>query len=62
MVNILSKLCYTEEHSFIVYIKTDGIYNNIAEDIETKFDPLNYELDRPLSKRRKQKSNWINER
>ena len=24
--------------SFIVYIKTDDIYKNIAEDIETRFD------------------------
>ena len=36
--------------SFIVYIKTDGIYKDIAEDVETRFDTRNYELDRPLSK------------
>ena len=36
--------------SFIVYIKTDDIYKNIAEDIETRFDTWNYELDRPLPK------------
>ena len=24
--------------SFIVYIKTDGIYKDIAEDVETRFD------------------------
>ena len=36
--------------SFIVYIKTDGIYKDIAEDVETRFDTWNYELDRPLSK------------
>ena len=29
-----------------IYIKTDGIYKDIAED----FDTSNYELDRPLSK------------
>ena len=33
---------------FIVYIKTDDIYKNIAEDIETRFDTSNFELDRPL--------------
>ena len=35
-------------YGFIVYIKTDDIYNDIAEDVETRFDTSNYELDRPL--------------
>ena len=35
---------------FIVFIKTDDIYKYIAEDVETKFDTSNYELDRPLLK------------
>ena len=34
--------------SLIVYIKTDDIYKDIAEDIETRFGTSNYELDRPL--------------
>ena len=33
--------------SFIVYIKTDDIYKDIAND-ETRFNTSNYELDRPL--------------
>ena len=40
--------------SFIVYLKTDNIYKYIAEDVETRFDTSNYELDRPLSKRKKE--------
>ena len=41
--------------SFIVYIRTDDIYKDIAEDLETRFDTSNYELeynsiDRPLPK------------
>ena len=44
------KLCYMGTDSFIVYIKIDDIYKNIAEDIETRFDTSNYELDRPLLK------------
>ena len=36
--------------SFIVYIKADVIYKGIAEDVETRFDNSNYELDRPLSR------------
>ena len=35
---------------FIVYIKTDDIYKEIAEDVETRFDTSNYELDSPLPK------------
>ena len=34
--------------SFILYIKTDDIYKDIAEDVETRFDASNYELDTPL--------------
>ena len=48
--------------SFIVYIKTDDIYKDIAEDVGTRFDTSDYELDRPLPKIKKVKTNWINER
>ena len=52
-----AKLCYMDRSSFIVYIKTDDIFKDIAEDGETRFDTLNFELecnstDRPLSKER----------
>ena len=45
-------LCYMD---IIVYIKTDDIYKDFAEHIETKFDTWNYELEnnfieRPLPK------------
>ena len=39
--------------SFIVQIKTDDIYNDIAEDVETRFDTSSYKLDRPLPKGKK---------
>ena len=49
--------------SFIVYIKTGDIYKYIGEDVETKYDASNYELDRPLSVITITiKSNRINER
>ena len=41
--------------SFIVYIKTDYIYTDIAEDVETRFDTSNYELDRLLPKEKNEK-------
>ena len=48
--------------SFNVYIKTDDVYKDIGEDVEARFDTSNYELDRPLPKEKKLKSNWINKR
>ena len=41
--------------SFIVYIRTDNICKDISEDIETRFDTSNYELDRPLPKGKNKK-------
>ena len=35
---------------FIVHVKTDDIYKDIAEDFERRFDTLDFELDRPLPK------------
>ena len=46
----IARLCYMDTDSFIVYIKTDDIYKDIAEDVETRFDTSNYRLDRPLPK------------
>ena len=37
-----AKLCYIDTDSFIVYIKTDYIYNDIAENVETRFDTSNF--------------------
>ena len=42
-----------DKESFIVQVETDDIYEDIAENIETKFDTSNYELDRPLPKGKK---------
>ena len=36
--------------SFIVYLKTANIYKDIAEELETRFDTSNFEIDRPLPK------------
>ena len=43
-------------------MKTDDIYKDIAEDVETRFYTSNYGLDRSLSKGKNKKSKWINER
>ena len=43
------KLCYMDTDSFIINIKTDNFYEDIANDVEKRFDSSNYEVDRPLS-------------
>ena len=43
-----AKSSYMDTESFIVYIKTDNIYKDIAEDTETRFDTSHYKLDGPL--------------
>ena len=47
------KMCSMDTDSFIVYIKTDDIYKDISEDVETRFDTSNYQLDIPFTKRKK---------
>ena len=39
--------------SFIVHVKIDDIYKGIAEDMETRFETSNFEVDRPLPKGKK---------
>ena len=38
--------------TFIVYIKTVDIQKDFAKDVETRFDTSDYELNRPLPKRK----------
>ena len=43
------KLCYMDTDSFIMNIKTEDFYKDIANDVDKKFDTSNYGADRPLS-------------
>ena len=43
------KLCYTDTDRFIINIKTNDFYEDIASDVENRFDSSNYEVKRPLS-------------
>ena len=49
------KLCYMDTDSFIMNIKTEDFYKDIANDVEKRFDISNYEVDRPLSTGRNKK-------
>ena len=42
------KLCYMDTDSFIMNIKTNNFYEDIASDIENRFDTSYYEVNRPL--------------
>ena len=44
-----------DTESFIVYIKAHDTYKNTTEDIETRSDTSNYELDRLLHKGKNRK-------
>ena len=39
---------FMDTDSFMMNIKTENFYKNIANDVEKKFDISNYECDRPL--------------
>ena len=45
-----AKLCYMDTDSFIVHLRTDDVFKDIAEDVETRFDTSNFKIDRPLRK------------
>ena len=42
------KLCYIDTDSFIMNIKTEDFYKDIANDVEKRFDTSNYEVNRTL--------------
>ena len=50
-----AKVCYMDTDSFIIYVKTDDIYKDTAEDVETRFYTSNFELDRLLRKGKNKK-------
>ena len=49
------KLCYMDMDSFIMNIKTNDFYEDIANDVENRFDTSNYEVNRllPMGKNKK---------
>ena len=45
-----TKICYTDTDSFIIYIKTKDVFEDISNDVEGWFDTSNYDKNdkRPL--------------
>ena len=40
-----AKLCYMDTESFVIHIKTEDFYEDIADDVEKWFDTSNYSKD-----------------
>ena len=49
------KLCYMDAGSFIVHIKTDDVYKNIAEDVETGLTHFKLWVEQAIQKRKNKK-------
>ena len=49
------KLCYMDTDSFVMNVKTNDLYRDIANDMESRFDTSNYEVNRPLPTGKKKK-------
>ena len=43
-----AKLCYMDTDSFIINIKTEDFYEDIADDVKKRSDTSNYEVNIPL--------------
>ena len=42
------RLCYMDTDSFVMHIKTNDFYKDIASDVENRFDTSNCEVNRLL--------------
>ena len=42
------KLCYMDTDSFVMHIKTEDFYKDIADNVEKRLNTSNYEINRPL--------------
>ena len=49
------KLCHTDTDSFIFFMKTEDFYEDIADDVQKRFDASNYGVDRPLPTKKNKK-------
>ena len=49
------KLCYMDTDCFIMHIKTEDFYEDIADDVEKRFNTSNHECNRPFPKTKSKK-------
>ena len=50
-----AKLCYMDTDSFIIHIKTEDFYKDIANVVEKRFETSNYIVDRKLPRGKNKK-------
>ena len=50
-----AKLCYMNPESFIVHIRTEDTYKDIVENVETRFNSSDFELQKLLPQRKNKK-------
>ena len=50
-----AKICYMDTDKVIVHVKAEDYCKDIAEDVETRVDTSNFDLDRPLPKGKNKK-------
>ena len=50
-----AKLCYRNADSFIVHVRTEDVYGDIAQDVEARFDTSGCDVGRPLPKGKNKK-------
>ena len=55
ILEISEKLVYMGTYNFIIHIKNKDIYEDIAYDVEKRYDTSSYEFNRPLSMKNKNK-------
>ena len=60
-IKIMQNLCYMDSDTFIIQIKIEDFYSDIADNVKNKYGTSNYEVDRPLPKGI-DKNHRINER
>ena len=59
MITSNHDLCYMETASFIIHIKTEDVYRDIAKEVKARFDTSNFKLDKPFPKRKNEKVNGL---
>ena len=50
-----AKLCYMDTDSFVIHIKTEDFYEDIANDVKEWFDTSNYNNNRQLQRGKNKK-------
>ena len=50
-----ANLCYMDTDSIIIQIRTEDVYEDIADDIEKRLDTPNYEINRQFPTKKNKK-------